>query len=61
MFLYRQHFLLACYTTTGDVNVDQGLGSAILIQLMVAADYILIPDVQRDTYPKDQPPGVKGA
>ena len=59
---YPRHFLLVCETTTGDVTVDQGqVGSATLIQLMVAADYILIPDVERDTYPKDQPPGVKGA
>ena len=27
---------------------------------MVAADYILITNVQRDIYPKDQPPGMKG-
>ena len=52
---------LVCYTTTGDVMVDHGLGTAILFQLMVAADYILISDVQRDIYPKDQPPGMKGA
>ena len=52
---------LVCYTTTGDVTVDQGLGTVILIQLMVATDYILITDVQRDIYPKDQPPGMKGA
>ncbi|KIJ91659.1 hypothetical protein K443DRAFT_685834 [Laccaria amethystina LaAM-08-1] len=51
---------LVCYTTTGDVTVDQGLGTAILSQLMVAADYILITDIQRDIYPKDQPPRVKG-
>ena len=47
---------LVCYTTTGDVTVDQGLGTIILIQLMVA-----ITDVQRDIYPKDQPPGMKAA
>ena len=52
---------LVCYTTTGDVTVDQGLGTAILIQLMVAADYILITDVLGDIYPKDQSPGMKGA
>ena len=52
---------LVYYTRTGDVTVDQGLGTAILIQLMVAADYILITDVHRDIYPKDQPPGAKGA
>jgi hypothetical protein len=52
---------LVCCTTTGDVTVDQGLGTAILSQLMVAADYILITDIQRDIYPKDQPPRVKGA
>ena len=52
---------LVCYTTTGDVTADQGLGTVILILLMVAADYILITDVQRDIYPKDQPPGMKGA
>jgi hypothetical protein len=52
---------LVCYTTTGDVTVDQGLGTAILIQLMVAADYILITDIQRDIYPKDQSQRVKGA
>ncbi|EDR03831.1 uncharacterized protein LACBIDRAFT_306530 [Laccaria bicolor S238N-H82] len=52
---------LVCYTTTGDVTVDQGLGTAILIQLMIAVDYILITDVQRDIYPKDQPPRKKGA
>ncbi|KIK00737.1 hypothetical protein K443DRAFT_7417 [Laccaria amethystina LaAM-08-1] len=33
----------------------RSLGSSL------AADYILITDVQRDTYPKDQPPGMKGA
>ncbi|EDR15395.1 uncharacterized protein LACBIDRAFT_301678 [Laccaria bicolor S238N-H82] len=52
---------LVCYTSTGDVVVDQGLGTAILIQLMVAVDYILITDVQRNIYPKDQPPRNKGA
>ena len=41
--------------------VDHGLRTAILFQLMVAADYILISDVQRDIYPKDQAPGMKGA
>ena len=50
---------LVCYTTTGDVTVDQDLMYAILIQLMVATDYILIPGVQRDVYPKGQPPGMK--
>ena len=51
---------LVCYTTTGDVMVDHGLGTAILFHLIVAADYILIIDVQKDIYPKDQPPGMKG-
>lgn len=51
---------LVCYTTTGDVTVNQGLGSSILIQLMAAADYILITDVQKDIYPKGRPPGMKG-
>ena len=52
---------LVCYTTTGDVTVDQDLMYAILIQLMVATDYILIPGVQRDVYLKGQPPGRKNA
>ena len=33
---------LVCYTTTGGVMVAHGLGTAILFQLMVAADYIII-------------------
>ena len=52
---------LVCYTTTGDVTVDQDLMYAILIQLMVATDYILILGVQRDVYLKGQPPGRKNA
>ena len=40
--------------------VAHGLGTAILFQLMVAADYIVI-DVQRGIYPKDPPPRMKGA
>ena len=47
---------LVCCATTGDVTVDHSLGSATLIQLMVAADHILITDI----YPKDQP-GMKSA
>ena len=54
-------FLSTLFATTGGVALDQGLGSAILIQLMVAADFILVTDVQRDIYPKGQPPGMKGA
>ena len=54
-------YYLVCYTTTGDVVVDLGLGSAILTQLIVAIDYVLITDVQRDVYPKGQPPRAMGA
>ena len=58
---YRWHFLLPYVLHNGRVTVDQGLGSAISIQLMVAADYIPIIDVQMDIHTKDQPPGMKGA
>ena len=44
---------LVSYTTTGDVMVEKGLEYAILVQLMVAADLILMPDVQRTIHPKD--------
>ena len=45
---------LVSYTTTGDhVMVEKGLEYAILVQLMVAADLILMPDVQRAIHPKD--------
>ena len=52
---------LMWYTTTDDVTVDQGPESPISIQLMVAAGYILITNVQRDIYTKYHPPGMKGA
>lgn len=35
-------------TTTGDATTDLGIGSALICQLLFAADYILVTEVQRE-------------
>ena len=59
---YHRHFLLPCVLhNNGRCDRWPRPWICHLIQFMVAADSILITDIQRDIRPKGQPPGMRGA